>query len=327
MNSDEENNSPLETINNDFRTVLDDFRERWQHELHNDQQQQQQQPLNEAKEVNQKEYDDEQKARTLFLQGVELEKQRKVFEAMSLYRKAVQLVPDIEFKIYERNKVQKVDQQQQQQVKVQPVEEDFEEDREVAEDEDENLDDVDLVVRFQDFVGKMGNFCTRSISNKTVISDGGGAHFGDLPVEIVLYILRWVVSSHLDMRSLEQSSLVCKGMYLCARDPEIWKLACLKVWGLNLGSLIASPFDSWRHMYLQRPRIHFNGCYISKTSYLRYGENSFQDQSYRPIQLVEYYRYLRFFPDGTCLMMTTGNSTHSTIPRVNRKIPFFFFSR
>lgn len=46
-------------------------------------------------------------------------------------------------------------------------------------------------------------------------------------------------------------------------------------------------------MFIERARLHFNGCYISKTTYIRHGENSFQDQFYRPWHIVEYYRYLR----------------------------------
>lgn len=38
------------------------------------------------------------------MQGTELEKLGSVFEAMRLYRRAVQIVPDIEFKIYESSK-------------------------------------------------------------------------------------------------------------------------------------------------------------------------------------------------------------------------------
>lgn len=39
-----------------------------------------------------------------------------------------------------------------------------------------------------------------------------------LPREILMYIFRWVVSSDLDMRALEQLSLVCRGFYICARS-------------------------------------------------------------------------------------------------------------
>lgn len=36
-------------------------------------------------------------------------------------------------------------------------------------------------------------------------------------MEVLMYIFRWVVSSDLDLRSLEQLSLVCRGFYICAR--------------------------------------------------------------------------------------------------------------
>ena len=40
-------------------------------------------------------------------------------------------------------------------------------------------------------------------------------------------------------------------------------------------------FASYREMFISRPRLQFNGCYISKTSYVRPGENSFQDTNYQ----------------------------------------------
>ena len=112
-------------------------------------------------------------------------------------------------------------------------------------------------------------------------------------MEIVLYILRWVVSTELDFRSLEMFSRVCRGFFISARDPEIWRLACIRVWGVNCGNC-EPKYQSWREMYRQRPRLRYNGCYINKTTYMRHGENSFQDQFYRPWHLVEYYRYLRY---------------------------------
>lgn len=110
-------------------------------------------------------------------------------------------------------------------------------------------------------------------------------------MEILLYIFKWIVSSDLDLRSLEICSAVCRGFYLCARDSEIWRLACIRTWGLNCGTL--SDYKTWRQMFIERPRLHFHGCYISKTTYIRHGENSFQDQFYRPWHFVAYYRYLR----------------------------------
>jgi F-box protein 9 len=57
-------------------------------------------------------------------------------------------------------------------------------------------------------------------------------------------------------------------------------------------------------MYLERKRLNFDGCYISKATYARAGEPSL-DHFYRPWHVVEYYRYLRFFPNGTVVMLTS----------------------
>ena len=47
-----------------------------------------------------------------------------------------------------------------------------------------------------------------------------------LPVEVLMYILKWVVSADLDIASLEQLALVCRGFYICVHDEELWRLIC-----------------------------------------------------------------------------------------------------
>jgi F-box protein 9 len=69
-------------------------------------------------------------------------------------------------------------------------------------------------------------------------------------------------------------------------------------------------------MFLMRSRVRFDGCYISKITYIRSGENSFQDQSYRPWHLVEYYRYIFFTPHGQFFFLTTSESPQNTIPHL-----------
>lgn len=41
------------------------------------------------------------------------------------------------------------------------------------------------------------------------------------------------------------------------RDPEIWRSACLRVWGRSCTKML--PFLSWREMFLERPRVRFDG--------------------------------------------------------------------
>lgn len=79
----------------------------------------------------------------LFLKGVEHEQTGKLYEAIQFYKRAVQLVPDIEFRLYESSKPK-------QRERIDPddsIETDAEEiDKENDDDEDEG-DDVDLLTK------------------------------------------------------------------------------------------------------------------------------------------------------------------------------------
>lgn len=215
-------------------------------------------------------------ARRLFTEATELEKLGKVFEAMHLYRQATHIVPDIEFKIYETLKTQASDNNN---AIIEPPTDPITASDGIVED----LSDVDMVSRFQtSIMNGNGYLFQRSNADKGVITTG--YHFADLPVEIIGQILRWVVSADLDIRSLEQCAMVSRGFYLCARDPEIWRSACKRVWGVHASKLKLTAYHSWRQMFIDRPRVCFNGCYISKTNYLRYGERSFQVTIFRTLE-------------------------------------------
>ncbi|XP_061601434.1 F-box only protein 9 [Cololabis saira] len=239
----------------------------------------------------------EEKATELFLRAVQEEQNGAVYEAIKFYRMAMQLVPDIEFKInYSR-----------------PPDADRAGGK-YREDNDADGEIEDLLAYFEQQLTLESAFpkiCTAELEITPV-------HISALPREILMYIFRWVVSSDLDMRALEQLSLVSRGFYICARDPEIWRSACLRVWGRNCTKL--APYKSWREMFLQRPRVRFDGVYISKTSYIRQGEESL-DGFYRAWHHVEYYRYLRFFPDGHVLMVTTPEDPLYVVPRLHARNP------
>ncbi|PIO29256.1 hypothetical protein AB205_0189600 [Aquarana catesbeiana] len=90
--------------------------------------------------------------------------------------------------------------------------------------------------------------------------DATQTHISELPMEVLMYVFRWVVSSELDLRSLEQLSLVCKGFYICSSQ-------------LNL------------------------------------------------LLFHNYYRYMRFFPDGQIIMLTTPEEPQTIVPRLRTKNP------
>ncbi|XP_070697443.1 F-box only protein 9 [Pempheris klunzingeri] len=237
----------------------------------------------------------EEKATELFLRAVQEEQNGAVYEAIKFYRMAMQLVPDIEFKInYSR-----------------PVDADRVGGNYIK-DSDADGEIEDLLAYFEQELTLESSFPKICIPELEMTQ----LHISALPREILMYIFRWVVSSDLDMRALEQLSLVCRGFYICARDPELWHSACLRVWGRNCTKVV--PFKSWREMFLRRPRVRFDGVYISKTSYIRQGEESL-DGFYRAWHHVEYYRYLRFFPDGHVIMLTTPDDPLTVVPRLRTR--------
>ncbi|TRY96967.1 hypothetical protein DNTS_033574 [Danionella cerebrum] len=236
----------------------------------------------------------EEKARELFLKAVEEEQNGAVYEAIKYYKSAMHLVPDIEFRIpYCRTP-------------------DPERAGAYLEKSENEREIDDLLTYFQHQL-TLGNGSMKLCEPE---SDSTQTHISALPLEVLMYIFRWVVSCDLDLRALEQLSLVCRGFYICARDSEIWRSACLRVWGRSCTKTL--PFSSWREMFLERPRVRFDGVYISKTSYIRQGEESL-DGFYRAWHQVEYYRYLRFFPDGQVMMLSTPEDPLSIVPRLRSK--------
>ncbi|KAG2467051.1 PLCE acyltransferase, partial [Polypterus senegalus] len=159
----------------------------------------------------------EEKARELFLQAVEQEQNGAVYEAIKYYRRAMQIVPDIEFKInYSR-----------------PPD--------------------------SDGIGKNYLEETSSIGE-----------IDDLPSYF--------------QQQLNLQDICFK---ICQPEGEI-------------------------------TQTHISGVYISKTTYIRQGEESL-DGFYRAWHQVEYYRYLRFFPDGQVMMLTTPEEPLAIVARLHGK--------
>ncbi|KJE94372.1 Fbxo9 protein [Capsaspora owczarzaki ATCC 30864] len=194
------------------------------------------------------------------------------------------------------------------------------------------------------------------------------AHISDLPIEILLQILLFVIGSELDLRSLEAISRVCKQLHILARDESLWRHATMPTnlsqihldsWeptplagsalshaSVSVHSLMSSQHRwreleaehrrllalytqrvaqhadgsavtllPWRSVYIQRPRVRVDGLYIARLWYVRAGEKSL-DNFFQPFHRVEYYRYLRFFADGTVISLITPDDPTLVVPRL-----------
>ncbi|KAI1127124.1 hypothetical protein F5Y10DRAFT_243472 [Nemania abortiva] len=81
-----------------------------------------------------------------------------------------------------------------------------------------------------------------------------------------------------------------------------------------------SGYSSWQTMFRRRPRVRFNGCYISTVNYIRQGQNSGQHLTWNtPVHIVTYYRYLRLFRDGTAICLTTTDEPAHVVHHLTRE--------
>jgi len=299
---------------NDVNAVddLSNFREQWRKELGGKSGNVSEENSQEREVLERIEDQDDDvhiKARELFLQGVKYEESGKLYEAIRFYKRAEKLVPNIEYQTFNytgRN------------VKSKPIEQPEVRDdngnitprSNCSDNEDDDISNLTL------------KFAKMETSGEVLIKqefETNMTHIGRLPSEVMNYILKWVISSELDFKSLETCSQVCRGFYLACRDEEIWRLVCLKMWGPAAAT--SNYFPTWREMFLSKPRVHFNGCYISKMSYIRAGERGFQDHdTYKAWHVVEYYRFIRFFPGGQVVMVTSADDPAIVAKQLNTKV-------
>lgn len=86
-------------------------------------------------------------------------------------------------------------------------------------------------------------------------------------------------------------------------------------------ALLAAPAyrGSWQRMFRRRPRVRFNGCYISTVNYIRPGQQVNSVTWNSPVHIVTYYRYLRLFRDGTAISLCTVEEPAAVIHHMTKE--------
>jgi F-box protein 9 len=78
--------------------------------------------------------------------------------------------------------------------------------------------------------------------------------------------------------------------------------------------------SSYRQMFRSRPRIRFNGCYISTVNYTRPGAASSNTLTWgAPVHMVTYFRYLRFFRDGSAISLLTTTEPGDVVHHLTKE--------
>ena len=78
--------------------------------------------------------------------------------------------------------------------------------------------------------------------------------------------------------------------------------------------------QDWREVFHSHPRIRFTGVYISTVNYTRPGGASVSQVTWNsPVHIVTYYRYLRFFRDGTCISLLTTSEPIEVVHHLTKE--------
>jgi F-box protein 9 len=77
--------------------------------------------------------------------------------------------------------------------------------------------------------------------------------------------------------------------------------------------------SSYRLLFRSRPRLRFGGCYISTVNYTRAGGNTTNTLTWgAPVHVVTYFRYLRFFRDGSLISLLTTSEPVDVVHHLTR---------
>lgn len=167
--------------------------------------------------------------------------------------------------------------------------------------------------------GQLGDLCI----TQTEATDKGDAEsvLLNLPTEVIALILETLALD--DLGSFTQATYSCRRLATTGySNVRMWRRLCAQAFDyqhydaeFDVDSYVAG-FRSWQDMYKNRPRVQFNGVYISTCNYLRPGLAQTWNN---PLHMVTYYRYVRFYEDGTCMNLLTTLAPADVVPVFRRQ--------
>ncbi|KAI3635458.1 hypothetical protein MIR68_006096 [Amoeboaphelidium protococcarum] len=239
-----------------------------------------------------------------YKEATQLERNGKLTEALTLYRKAYKLDEFVEDLIQiELKSGGKSGQVNKNSDNLQSIKKG-----------DKQLSDYDVEQLLNDLHNlKIENVIVKASNYRY------NTHISQLPAEIFTsFILPQV--AQMDAPSVERFGQVCRQFYKYTRDDNLWKQVCRYYHrSSSQPPSIASPFPNaqlYRDLFLSTPRLRYDGVYISRCTYARQGlsEHTFS----QPYHLVVYYRFLRFYPDGSVISLLSNREPQEVISMMNQ---------
>lgn len=127
-----------------------------------------------------------------------------------------------------------------------------------------------------------------------------------------------VVLAGADWQSLEMLARTCWKWRVVTRNTAIWRRVLSETY-YEPQLLLESPprtIPNPRVTFVQHPRLRLTGCYIAACHYSRAGL-SVDNVWVKVIHLVEFYRSIRFLPDGRVLTFLTTDQPKETVGKMH----------
>ena len=125
-----------------------------------------------------------------------------------------------------------------------------------------------------------------------------------LPDDLMLEIFKRVPPS-----GVSRAACACRPWRLLSTHEDIWEKACYDAWEYreepaDTARISRDRFHgSWRRMFFHRVRLRTEGIYVSRNTYIKPGVTDWENV--KPVHLVCYYRYFRFFNNGEFICKTS----------------------
>ncbi|EPQ30763.1 uncharacterized protein PFL1_01664 [Pseudozyma flocculosa PF-1] len=143
-----------------------------------------------------------------------------------------------------------------------------------------------------------------------------------------------IVLGGADWQALELIGRTCWKLRLLTRSPTLWKEVVRETYyppildtaAVPLEALYAQHHHDWRTVFVNQPRVRLNGCYIAACHYARPGMSE-ESVWIRVVHVVEFYRSIRFLPDGRCLSLLTTEPPSETVRKLEPGLKAKGFAR
>lgn len=268
----------------------------------------------------------------IYEQAVERERQGALSDALMLYRQAFKKDSNVDeaWKVAQQTYPEQGSHRQGHSLE----EQDYARFVQTAHDYEPNNLDHAIPSEIQDMISMMSSL------RIPIEIEEGSSHQGIalLPDEILYTILHHVILS--TPRTFTALTLTCQRFMLILRDDRIWRDLCFKTYaqqaykhdGIKLSADSAEMHyahmleqecrsryhDHWQTMFIEKPRIRFDGIYIATCHYTRPGVREESLVWTSPFYLVTYFRFLRFYNDGKCLSLLTTTEPKDIVHDIHR---------